>query len=122
MQSLPSDHEVRARQPAVFFLRLHLFTHAPHVRFISCCLKRVAIRLDLWKIARRGSGEMADDLYTLIGYQVEATADWRRAKLNTFPTMTGMREPRKSLSGLLWKLINWKARQSTSKFASRLTV
>ena len=23
-----------ARQPAVFFLRLHLLTHAPHVRFI----------------------------------------------------------------------------------------
>ena len=30
--------------------------------------------------------------------------------------MTGMREPRKSLSGLLWKLINWKARRSTNRF------
>ena len=29
--------------------------------------------------------------------------------------MTGMREPRKSLSGLLWKLINWKARRSTNQ-------
>ena len=111
-----------ARQPAVFCLRLHLLTHAPHVRFISCCLKQVTIQLDLRKMARRGSGEMADDLYTLIGYQVEAAADWRRGQAESFPTMTGMREPRKSLSGLLWKLINWKARRSTNEFASRLTV
>lgn len=37
------------------------------------------------KIARRGSGEMSDDLYTLIGYQVEATADWRRRQAEYFP-------------------------------------
>ena len=36
-------------------------------------------------MARRGSGEMADDLYTLIGYQVEATADWRRRQAEYFP-------------------------------------
>ena len=28
---------------------------------------------------------MADDLYTLIGYQVEATADWRRRQAEYFP-------------------------------------
>ena len=38
----------------------NLLTHAPHVRFISCCLKRVTIQLDLRKMARRGSGEMAE--------------------------------------------------------------
>jgi lipopolysaccharide biosynthesis protein len=68
---------------------------------------------------------MADDLYTLIGYQVEATADWRRRQAEYFPhddRNARVREPRKSLSGLLWKLINWKARQSTNRFASRLTV
>ena len=29
LRSLASDHEVRARQPAVFFLRLHLLTMHP---------------------------------------------------------------------------------------------
>ena len=28
---------------------------------------------------------MADDLYTLIGYQVEAAADWRRRQAEYFP-------------------------------------
>jgi hypothetical protein len=28
---------------------------------------------------------MSDDLYTLIGYQVEATADWRRRQAEYFP-------------------------------------
>jgi hypothetical protein len=28
---------------------------------------------------------MANDLYTLIGYQVEATADWRRRQAEYFP-------------------------------------
>jgi hypothetical protein len=37
------------------------------------------------KIARRGSGEMSDDLYTLISYRVEATADWRRRQAEYFP-------------------------------------
>jgi hypothetical protein len=48
---------------------------------------------------------MSGDLYTLIGYQVEATTNWRRPKLNTFPTMAGIREQRKSLSGSPRKLI-----------------
>ena len=64
---------------------------------------------------------MSDNLYTLVGYQVEVTADWRRRRAETFPTMPGMRELRKSLSGLPRKLISWKARLSTSRFASRLT-
>ena len=28
---------------------------------------------------------MSDDLYTLIGYQVEVTADWRRCQAEYFP-------------------------------------
>ena len=28
---------------------------------------------------------MSDDLYTLVGYQVEATADWRRRQAEYFP-------------------------------------
>ena len=53
---------------------------------------------------------MSDDLYTLIGYQeLRQQPTGGGAKLNTFPTMTGMRVPPKSLSGLLRKLINWKA-------------
>jgi hypothetical protein len=28
---------------------------------------------------------MSDDLYTLIGYQVEVTADWRRRRAEYFP-------------------------------------
>jgi hypothetical protein len=32
-----------------------------------------------------GAGEMSDDLYTLIGYQVEVIADWRRRQAEYFP-------------------------------------
>ena len=65
---------------------------------------------------------MADDLYTLIGYQVEATADWRRRQAEYFPHDDRNARAAKELERLVWKLINWKARQSTNKFASRLTV
>jgi hypothetical protein len=34
---------------------------------------------------RVGAREMSDNLYTLVGYQVEVTADWRRRQAEYFP-------------------------------------
>ena len=46
---------------------------SPHIKTASCFGKL------------RGVGAMSDDLYTLIGYQVEVTADWRRRQAEYFP-------------------------------------
>ena len=43
---------------------------------------------------------MADDLYTLIGYQVEATADWRRRQAEYFPSNDRNRRAAKELERL----------------------
>jgi len=43
---------------------------------------------------------MANDLYTLIGYQVEATADWRRRQAEYFPSNDRNRRAAKELERL----------------------
>jgi hypothetical protein len=63
---------------------------------------------------------MSDDLYTLIGYQVEVIADWRRRQAEYIPG-NDQNTRAASLSGSRRKSNSWKARQSTSRFASRLT-
>ena len=60
---------------------------------------------------------MADDLYTLIGYQVEATADWRRRQAEYFPHDDRNARAAKELERLAVER-SMKSRQ----FASRLTV
>ena len=47
---------------------------SPHIKTASCFGKSRGV----------GAGEMSDDLYTLVGYQVEATADWRRRQAEYF--------------------------------------
>ena len=64
---------------------------------------------------------MSDDLYTLVGYQVEATADWRRRQAQYFPSNDRNRRTAKELERLAAEMNSWKARQSTNKFASRVT-
>ena len=43
---------------------------------------------------------MSDDLYTLVGYQVEATADWRRRQAEYFPSNDRNRRAAKELERL----------------------
>jgi hypothetical protein len=39
----------------------------------------------IFGFVKGGAAKMSNDLYTLIGYQVEATADWRRRQAEYFP-------------------------------------
>jgi hypothetical protein len=55
---------------------------------------------DLRKIARGGAGEMSDDLYTLVGYQIEVIADWRRRQAEYFPSNDQNRRAAKELERL----------------------
>ena len=58
LRSLASNHEVRARHPASFFLRLHLLTHAPHVQFIGCCLSESQFDSIFGKSQGVGAGDV----------------------------------------------------------------
>jgi hypothetical protein len=64
---------------------------------------------------------MSEDLYTLIGYQVEVTADWRRRQAEYLPHDERNARAAKERERLAVEVISWKARQSTSRFASPLT-
>jgi hypothetical protein len=58
----------------------------------------------LRQIAKGGSAEMSDDLYTPVGYQVEVTADWRRRQAEYFPDDDRKAKAAKELERLAWEV------------------
>jgi hypothetical protein len=64
---------------------------------------------------------MPDDLYTLVGYQVEAIADWRRRQAEYFPGDDQNTRAAKELERLAAEIKQLEGSQCTSRFASRLT-
>ena len=66
-----------------------------------------------------GAGGDVDDLYTLIGYQVEVIADWRRRQAEYFPRNDQNMRAAKELERLAAEIEQLEG--SSVRFALRLT-
>ena len=63
---------------------------------------------------------MSDDLYTLIGYQLEATGDWRRRQAEYFPHDDRYARAAKELERLAAEVDQLEGSSVHEQFASRL--
>jgi hypothetical protein len=67
---------------------------SPHIKTESC----------FGRSRRVGARQMSDNLYTLVGYQVEVTADWRRRQAEYFPDDDRNAKAAKELERLTWEV------------------